>query len=193
MLLAFLRKDYKRVADIHFDAGLVPPSQSRNGFALAIRSVTEPIFECPLAEISIAQLLSRLFETAGTFQMEVQPQLLLLQKTMLVAEGVGRKLDPNSNMWVLSRPLIEKWMRRYRGPEARLKEGIEGFTSILSRLPSIADRLDLIFSHLAAERDAAVGRRSFLGTVRGARGCAPLVLGAFVISIVAILIEVIAR
>ena len=192
MLLAFLRKDYKRVADIHFDAGLVPPGQSRNGFALAIRSVTEPIFECPLAEISIAQLLSRLFETAGTFQMEVQPQLLLLQKTMLVAEGVGQ-LDPNSNMWVLSRPLIEKWMRRYRGPEARLKEGIEGFTSILSRLPSIADRLDLIFSHLAAERDAAVGRRSFLGTVRGARGCAPLVLGAFVISIVAILIEVIAR
>ena len=193
MLLAFLRKDYKRVADIHFDAGLVPPNQSRNGFALAIRSVTEPIFECPLAEISIAQLLSRLFETAGTFQMEVQPQLLLLQKTMLVAEGVGRKLDPNSNMWVLSRPLIEKWMRRYRGPEARLKEGIEGFTSILSRLPSIADRLDLIFSHLAAERDAAVARRSFLSTVRGARGCAPLVLGAFVISIVAILIEVIAR
>lgn len=193
MLLAFLRKDYKRVADIHFDAGLVPPNQSRNGFALAIRSVTEPIFECPLAEISIAQLLSRLFETAGTFQMEVQPQLLLLQKTMLVAEGVGRKLDPNSNMWVLSRPLIEKWMRRYRGPEARLKEGIEGFTSILSRLPSIADRLDLIFSHLAAERDAALARRSFLSTVRGARGCAPLVLGAFVISIVAILIEVIAR
>ncbi|MDB3952875.1 2-polyprenylphenol 6-hydroxylase [Alphaproteobacteria bacterium] len=181
MLMAFLRQDYQKVADIHFDAGLVPSDQSRSGFALAIRSVSEPIFECPMAEISIAQLLARLFQTAESFQMEVQPQLLLLQKTMLVAEGIGRKLDPNSNMWMLARPLIETWMRRHRGPEARLLEGFEDLTSIARRLPSMTDRLDCILSRLANESDTAVNRRSLWASVCGVRGCAPLVAGVFII------------
>ena len=159
----------------------MPSDQSRTGFALAIRSVSEPIFECPMAEISIAQLLARLFQTAESFQMEVQPQLLLLQKTMLVAEGVGRKLDPNSNMWMLARPLIETWMRRYRGPEARLQEGFEDLTSIARRLPSMTDRLDRILLRLANESDTALNRRSLWASVCGVRGCAPLVFGLFII------------
>ena len=181
MLMAFLRQDYQKVADIHFDAGLVPSDQSRTGFALAIRSVSEPIFECPMAEISIAQLLARLFQTAESFQMEVQPQLLLLQKTMLVAEGVGRKLDPNTNMWMLARPLIETWMRRYRGPEARLQEGVEGLMSIARRLPIMAGRLDRILSRLANESDTMVNRQSLWASVCGARGSASLTLGVFVV------------
>jgi len=181
MLMAFLRRDYQKVADIHFDAGLVPPDQSRDGFALAIRSVSEPIFESPMAEISIAQLLAGLFQTAESFQMEVQPQLLLLQKTMLVAEGVGRRLDPDSNMWMLARPLIETWMRRHRGPEARLHEGIEGLTSIVRKLPKIVDQLDRILCRLANESDAAADKRTLWASVFDRRRRAHLVLGVFVV------------
>lgn len=161
MLMAFLQRDYKKVADIHFDAGLVPRSQSRDAFALAIRSVAEPIFDRPLHEVSIARLLARLFQTAESFQMEVQPQLLLLQKTMLVAEGVGRKLDPDSNMWMLARPLIEAWMRRHRGPEARLLEGIETLASLARRLPRLAEQAEALLQQLAERQDSAAGRRRF--------------------------------
>jgi len=154
---------------------------TRDGFALAIRSVSEPIFESPMAEISIAQLLAGLFQTAESFQMEVQPQLLLLQKTMLVAEGVGRRLDPDSNMWMLARPLIETWMRRHRGPEARLHEGIEGLTSIVRKLPKIVDQLDRILCRLANESDAAADKRTLWASVFDRRRRAHLVLGVFVV------------
>tara|TARA_Y100001936_G_C15960081_1_gene605091 strand:+ start:78 stop:761 length:684 start_codon:yes stop_codon:yes gene_type:complete len=155
MLMAFLERDYKKVADIHFDAGLVPANQSRDAFALSLRSVSEPIFDRPLHEVSIARLLAQLFKTAESFRMEVQPQLLLLQKTMLVAEGVGRKLDPNSNMWMLARPLIEAWMRRYRGPEARIIEGIDSLTSLARRLPRLAAQADELLQRLAEKNGDA--------------------------------------
>jgi ubiquinone biosynthesis protein len=167
MLLGFLQRDYKKVADVHFDAGLVPPNQSRDAFALAIRSVAEPIFDHPMQQISIAGLLARLFQTAETFQIEIQPQLLLLQKTMLVAEGVGRKLDPQSNMWMLSRPLIETWMRRHRGPEARLHEGIETFAGLARRLPRLVEQADTILCRLANENNSPARQRSFLRAVFG--------------------------
>ena len=127
MLMAFLQRDYKRVADIHFDAGLVPSNQSRDAFALSLRAVAEPLFDRPLNQVSIAVLLARLFRTAEDFQMEVQPQLLLLQKNMLVAEGVGRKLDADSNIWVFPRALIEGLMRRKRGSQASLLGVVEEF------------------------------------------------------------------
>lgn len=151
MLQAFLKRDYRRVADIHFEAGLVPADQSRDAFALAIRSVGEPIFGRPMQEISIARLLARLLHTAESFQMSVQPQLLLLQKTMLVAEGVGRKLDPESNMWMLARPLIEAWMRRHRGPEARVREGAESLAALAIRLPALAEQAETVLSRLARD------------------------------------------
>ena len=119
MLLAFLSRDYRRAAEVHFEAGWVPPDRSLDAFAQACRSIAEPILDKPQNEISVARLLGQLFQITETFAMETQPQLLLLQKTMLVAEGTGRKLAPDANMWLLARPLIETWMRRDPGARRR--------------------------------------------------------------------------
>src|SRR5215469_14858536 len=99
MLLAFLTGDYRRVAEVHFEAGYVPARQSLETFAQACRSIGEPILGRPINEISLGRLLAQLFQVTEQFQMETQPQLLLLQKTMVLAEGVGRLLDPSVNMW----------------------------------------------------------------------------------------------
>ena len=144
-LLGFLERDYRRVAQVHFDVGFVPPTQSIDQFAQAIRSIGEPIFGRPLNEISFARLLGQLLRITETFEMEAQPQLLLLQKNMLMAEGVSRQLDPNLNIWTLAQPLIEQWMRENRGPEMRFREAVEDALRAAGRLP------DLI---IAAERAA---------------------------------------
>jgi ubiquinone biosynthesis protein len=142
MLLAFLQQDYRRVADVHFQAGYVPGHQSREAFMQAARSIGEPLFGKPLEQISLARLLAQMFQVTEQFEMETQPQLLLLQKTMLVAEGVSRKLDPGVNMWVLSEPLIEEWMWENRGPEARIRDITETALLQIERLPALLDRLD---------------------------------------------------
>jgi ubiquinone biosynthesis protein len=151
MLLGFLTGDYRRVAQVHFDAGYVPPRQSLEAFAQACRSIGEPILERPLHEISLARLLAQLFEVTERFEMETQPQLLLLQKTMLVAEGVGRRLDPSVNMWTLARPLIEEWMRANRGVEARVVDAAAAAASLLERLPSLVHNLERAVSILVNE------------------------------------------
>jgi len=148
MLLGFLNRDYRRVAQIHFDAGYVPPHQSLDSFAQACRSIGEPIFGRPLHEISFARVLGQLFQLAEGFEMEVQPQLLLLQKNMLMAEGVSRRLDPQLNTWTLAQPLIERWMRENRGPEARLRDTIDDAVRIIRRLPYMADRLEQLMTDM---------------------------------------------
>jgi len=142
MLLGFLDRDYDRVADVHFEAGYVPRHKSRDAFKQAVRSIGEPLFDRPLEEISIARLLAQLFQITETFEMETRPELLLLQKSMLVAEGVGRKLNPSVNMWLLARPLIEQWMIENRGPEARLRDTIGDALDILERLPATLGRAE---------------------------------------------------
>jgi ubiquinone biosynthesis protein len=144
MLMGFLDGDYRKVADVHFRAGYVPPTQSRDIFMQACRSIGEPIFGRPLAEISLAGLLGQLFAITEQFHMEAQPQLLLLQKTMLVAEGVGRGLNPDVNMWTLARPLIEEWMIEHRGPEARARRSLESAVETVRRLPALIDALELL-------------------------------------------------
>jgi ubiquinone biosynthesis protein len=151
MLLGFLNRDYRRVAEIHFDAGYVPPHQSLDSFAQACRSIGEPIFGRPLQEISFARVLGQLFQLAEGFEMEVQPQLLLLQKNMLMAEGVSRRLDPELNTWTLAQPLIEVWMRENRGPEARLKDALGDAVRIIRRLPYMADRLEQLVTSVSRE------------------------------------------
>ena len=121
MLLGFLSADYQRVADVHFTAGYVPANQDKAAFMQACRAIAEPIRGRPLAEISVGRLLGQLFEVSETFAMETQPQLLLLQKTMVVAEGVGRALNPELNMWQLAQPLIESWIVDNLGPQAQLR------------------------------------------------------------------------
>jgi len=137
MLLGSLNGDYPRVADVHFRAGYVPANQSRDAFTQACRSIGEPILGLPMHQISIARLLAQLFQITETFEMETQPQLLLLQKTLLMAEGVGRRLNDRVNMWTLARPLIEDWMRDNRSPEARLKNLASEVASALERLPNL--------------------------------------------------------
>ena len=137
MLLGFLTADYRRVAEVHFKAGYVPADQSVDAFAQAARSIAEPIMGLPLNEISLARLLAQLFKVTEKFQMQTQPQLLMLQKTMLVAEGVGRTLHPAVNMWELARPLIEAWMREHMGPEARIREALSDVAHGLERLPAL--------------------------------------------------------
>jgi ubiquinone biosynthesis protein len=138
MLFGFLNGDYAQVADVHIAAGYVPRDQSRESFMQACRAIGEPIKDVPLHEISVARLLAQLFEVTERFAMETQPQLLLLQKTMLVAEGVGRKLDPDTNMWVVAHPLIENWMIENRGPPARLRQMAADAADFAASLPELA-------------------------------------------------------
>jgi ubiquinone biosynthesis protein len=151
MLLAFLTGDYRRVAQVHFAAGYVPAHQSLEAFAQACRSIGEPILGRPLHEISLGRLLAQLFEVTEQFEMETQPQLLLLQKTMVLAEGIGRILDPSVNMWTLARPLIEDWMRENRGPEARLRQVASDVAQAVERLPEILRDLEKVTTLLADE------------------------------------------
>lgn len=142
MLIGFLSGDYRRVAEVHFAAGYVPPRHSIGAFTQACRSIGEPIMGRPLNEISLARLLAQLFQVTEQFDMETQPQLLLLQKTMVLAEGVGRNLAPELNMWTLAQPLIEDWMRTNRGPEARIVDAVAEAASLLERLPRLVRNLE---------------------------------------------------
>jgi ubiquinone biosynthesis protein len=148
MLLGFLTRDYKKVADVHVRAGFVPSEKDVDMFAQACRSIAEPILGKPIAEISIAKLLGQLFRVTETFEMQVQPQLLLLQKSMLLAEGVGRNLAPEVNMWELARPLIEGWMRARLGPEGRAVDAVASAIGTLQSLPRVIARMDAITSDI---------------------------------------------
>ncbi|NKB55365.1 MAG: 2-polyprenylphenol 6-hydroxylase [Alphaproteobacteria bacterium] len=159
MLIGFLDRDYKRVAEVHFEAGYVPARKSVGAFTQAVRSIGEPILGKPLHEISLARLLAQLFQVTETFEMETQPQLLLLQKTMLVAEGVGRTLDPSINMWMLARPLIEEWVIANRGPEARLRDMVGDTVSKLERLPQLLGRAEAVAEALSGNERLSSGYR----------------------------------
>ncbi len=137
LLTGFLTGDYKRVAEVHFEAGFVPASESVEAFTLACRSIGEPLMGRPMADISVGRLLSQLFQITHQFNMETQPQLLMLQKTMVLAEGVGRNLDDSSNMWVLTQPLIEDWMIANRSAPARAMETLGSLLKSLERLPAV--------------------------------------------------------
>jgi ubiquinone biosynthesis protein len=148
MLLGFLRGDYERLADIHFEAGYIARGQSREAFIQALRSIGEPILGRPLKEISIAQLLGHLFQVTESFAMETQPHLLLLQKTLLMAEGICRGLSAEENMWLLARPLIEAWARLNLGPEARLRDALYGFAEAAGSAPRLIQRAETLLGRL---------------------------------------------
>ncbi len=138
LLLAFLNRDYQLAAEVHFRAGWVPRGPSAAAFAQACRSIGEPILDKPQNEISVAHLLGHLFRVTETFGMVVQPQLLLLQKTMLVAEGTGRTLCPEANMWMLARPMIAEWMRMQMRPDVRLREVVDDVGEVVGRITNAA-------------------------------------------------------
>ena len=149
MLLGFLSGDYGRLARVHFEAGYVPADQDEASFTQACRSIGEPILGRPLNEISLGHLLAQLFQVTETFAMETQPQLLLLQKTMLLAEGVGRTLNPALNIWSLAQPLIEDWVADNLGPEARLRGTVTDGAALVQRLPKLITNAEAALAMIA--------------------------------------------
>ena len=137
---AFFRRDYKRVAELHIESGWVPACTRVNELEAAIRTVCEPYFDRPLKEISLGMVLLRLFQTSRRFQVEIQPQLVLLQKTLLNIEGLGRQLDPDLDLWSTAKPFLEKWMLDQLGPQRlwrELKAEAPHYAKILPDLPRL--------------------------------------------------------
>ncbi len=128
--VAFFRRDYRRVASLHVDSGWVPPQTRVDELESAVRAVCEPIFDRPLKEISFGLVLMRLFETARRFDMEVQPQLILLQKTLLAIEGLGRDLYPELDLWTTAKPIMEDWMRERSSPVAHVRRLVDDWPEI---------------------------------------------------------------
>ena len=142
-LLAFFHRDYRRVAELHVESEWVPRTTRVDELESAIRTVCEPIWEKPLAEISFGHFLLRLFQVARRFDMEVQPQLVLLQKTLLNIEGLGRMLYPQLDLWRTAKPFMERWMRERAGPQAvlrKLKDALPAWSEALPQLPQLAQR-----------------------------------------------------
>jgi ubiquinone biosynthesis protein len=149
-LLAFFRRDYRQVAQLHIQSGWVPAHTRVNDFEAAIRTACEPIFERPLSEISFGHFLLRLFQTARRFEMEVQPQLVLLQKTLLNVEGLGRQLYPDLDLWSTAQPFLENWMRQRIGPPGIIKMLREHLPSWLEQSPEMPQ---LVHDALVRVRD----------------------------------------
>jgi ubiquinone biosynthesis protein len=153
---AFFRRDYKRVAELHVESGWVPASTRVNELEGAIRTVCEPYFDRPLKEISLGMVLMRLFQTSRRFQVEIQPQLVLLQKTLLNIEGLGRQLDPELDLWSTAKPFLETWMLEQVGPQRFLRElraEAPHFAKFLPALPRLLHDSLQRRSHDAQQRE----------------------------------------
>lgn len=171
ILYGFITRNYRRTAEVHFEAGYVPSHHSIEDFAQAIRAIGEPIHNRAADEISMAKLLTLLFEVTGLFDMRTRPELLLLQKTMVVVEGVARSLDPKLDMWSTAEPVVREWIERHLGPAGRIEGAAEGaaelgrFASLvpglLSRGAVLMEQLDAATRNgivLAPETVAEIGR-----------------------------------
>jgi ubiquinone biosynthesis protein len=161
--LAFFKRDYRRVAALHVDSGWVPAGTRVDELEAAVRAVCEPIFHKPLKDISFGLVLLRLFETARRFNMEVQPQLVLLQKTLLAIEGLGRQLYPELDLWKTAKPVLEEWMMQRRDPRTHLRQLLEAWPEIsedLRLLPGLVHR-----AIRRAETDEAAARRASVARV----------------------------
>ncbi|WP_439572845.1 2-polyprenylphenol 6-hydroxylase [Phreatobacter sp.] len=147
ILLGFITKQYRRVAEVHFEAGYVPGHHSIDEFAQAIRAIGEPIHSRTADQISMAKLLSLLFEVTGIFEMKTRTELILLQKTMVVVEGVARSLDPRLDIWTTSEPVVRDWITRNLGPVGRIEEMGEGARTVgrvISEAPALLGRAAML-------------------------------------------------
>ena len=142
ILYGFIKRDYKKVAEVHMIAGLVPQNVNVAELSQALRSIGEPIFGQSVKDISGAKLLKQLFDITEKFNMQTQPQLLLLQKTMVVVEGVSRKLNSDTNIWETSKPVLEKWLKETKDPISNFTETIKESTEVLKRLPELPKIMD---------------------------------------------------
>ena len=171
ILFGFITRDYQRTAQVHFDAGYVPRHHSVESFAQAIRAIGEPIHNRTAEDISMAKLLMLLFEVTGLFDMRTRPELLLLQKTMVVVEGVARTLDPKLDMWAVADPVVREWIERNLGPIGKIEDVAQGAGEIgrfLGQVPSLLTRAGVLIDQfdditrnglvLAPETVAAIGK-----------------------------------
>ncbi len=141
ILYGFIRRDYRRVAEVHFEAGYVPPTHDVATFGQALRAIGEPLQGHKASEISMARLLTQLFEVTDLFDMQTRPELIMLQKTMVVVEGVARTLDPDLDMWRTAEPVVTEWVARNLGPVGQVEEAgrhLRSLVTLVERLPSIA-------------------------------------------------------
>ena len=161
--VAFFNRDYRKVAQLHVDSGWVPRNTSVDEFEFAIRTVCEPIFNKPLAEISFGQVLVNLFNTARRFNMEVQPQLVLLQKTLLYIEGLGRQLYPQLDLWQTAKPFLENWVKEQMGIQAvfgKIKDNIPFWNEKLPEVP------DLVYDFLSSGKQAHLQQIELLTQIK---------------------------
>ncbi len=153
ILFGFIQRDYKKVAEVHLIAGLVPKNIPISDLAQALRSIGEPIFGQSVKDISGGKLLKQLFDVTEKFNMQTQPQLLMLQKTMVVVEGVARKLNPNTNIWETSKPVLESWLKETKDPINSINETLKNTTEVIKKLPElpeIMDKANQALTHLAS-------------------------------------------
>ncbi len=178
--LAFFQRDYKRVATAHVEAGWAPPDTRVDEFESAIRSVCEPIFDRPLHEISFGRVLLRLFQISRRFNVEIQPQLVMLQKTLLNVEGLGRQLDPNLDLWTTAKPFLERWMSEQLGWRALargLKQEAPNWVRTLPQLPRLV--------HQALTRERAAELAPLLFAIASAQRRQNLLLGLIAVLLAA--------
>lgn len=151
-LLAFFKRDYRRVAELHVESGWVSPDTRVDQFEADIRAICEPAFEQPLREISVAQMLLRLFQAAGRFHMEIQPQLLLLQKTLLNVEGLGRHLYPELDLWSTAQPFLERWVKEQLGVKGFIRKMRDNIPYWMDKLPEMPDMIYELIKYQKAEQ-----------------------------------------
>ena len=175
ILFGFIRRDYLRVAEVHFEAGYVPRHYRVEDFAQAISAIGEPIHARPSEQISMARLLTLLFEVTSLFEMSTRTELVLLQKTMVVVEGVARKLDPQLNMWATAEPVVGDWIAQNLGPRGRLEDAgflLRGFGRALRDAPGHVEQFARAMA--ALERGLAADAENVLGALVGDRRHPPL-------------------
>ena len=158
ILFGFIRKDYLRVAEVHFEAGYVPHSYRVEDFAQAIRAIGEPIHARPADQISMAKLLTLLFEVTSLFEMQTRLELVMLQKTMVVVEGVARKLDPRLNMWATAEPVVGQWIADNLGPKGRIEDVGRAAASLLRQVEGAGARLEKIGRWIDAWDEREIAR-----------------------------------
>lgn len=179
--LAFFRRDYRRVAQLHIESGWAPAHTREEELEGAVRAVCEPYFDRPLSEISLGQVLLRLFQTSRRFNVEIQPQLVLLQKTLLNVEGLGRQLDPDLDLWKTAKPHLERWMKQRVGPKGllrKLEQEAARWTQILPELPR------LVHTHLSKTDEQAALSSKELRRLRHAQEQGNWLLAALVLVLV---------
>jgi ubiquinone biosynthesis protein len=190
--LAFFHRDYKRVAVLHIESGWVPKGTRVDELESAIRATCEPVFDLPLARISLGQVLLRLFQTSRRFNVEIQPQLVLLQKTLLNIEGLGRQLDPELDLWSTAQPFLERWMRDqlgWRGFRDRLMQEATQFATFVPQMPRLLHR---VLAH-EAENPLAVVVADLVAAQRRTRRTLTIglaVVGALLLALIVVVVAV---